>query len=232
MSDLHEVSGPWRREPFTLTLGEVHVLRLRLDLPDAALGAMRAALSADELARAERFRFEADRRRWVGARGSLRALLGTCLGLPPGEVRLCYGEHGKPALSAAHERPELQFSLAHSHDRALIAVALGRAVGADLERVRADLDHVAIARQVLGEACAEELAGLDERDRPKRFALAWTRHEARIKAVGGALAAAPPRDAGEYEVAALRPWPGYVAAVAARGAGWPVDLWEFGPAIT
>ncbi len=28
----------------------------------------------------------------------------------------------------------------------------------------------------------------------------------------------------------LRPWPGYVAAVAARGEEWPVSLWEFVPA--
>jgi len=232
MPDARELHGPWRRESFVLDADSVHVLRLCLGLPDAAQDAMRAALSPEERARAGRFRFEVDRRRWTAARGALRTLLGGCLDLSPDEVRLCYGDHGKPELSPDHSRPELQFNLGHSHDRALIAVAAGRAVGADLERVRPDLDHVAIARQVLGEACAQELAELEACERPERFALAWTRHEARTKAVGGTLGLAAAPGTGRYTVVTLRPWPGYVAAVAARGEGWPVSLWEFDAAGT
>jgi 4'-phosphopantetheinyl transferase len=55
-------------------------------------------LSADEKIRAERFRFEQDRRRFVVARGSLRHLLSEQLHQAPERIKFGYGEYGKPCM--------------------------------------------------------------------------------------------------------------------------------------
>jgi len=52
--------------------------------------------------------------------------------------------------------------------------------------------------------------------------------EAYVKATGAGLAVGPRApDEREWEIVTLRPWEGYVAALAAQGHGWPVTLWEW-----
>ena len=57
-------------------------------------------LSLDERERADRFRFDADRRRSVIGRGCLRLLLGKILSFAR-ELRFEYDEFGKPGLIPA-----------------------------------------------------------------------------------------------------------------------------------
>jgi hypothetical protein len=52
-----------------------------LPLTDAALATVAANLSRDELLRAERFRFDRDRRNFIAARGILRVVLARYVGL-------------------------------------------------------------------------------------------------------------------------------------------------------
>ena len=59
----------------------------------------RALLSADECARADRFYFPRDQRRYIVARAALRLHLGAELGVDATAVSFVYGEHGKPALA-------------------------------------------------------------------------------------------------------------------------------------
>ena len=61
---------------------------------------------------------------------ALRAILETVTGAP---VEFAVAEKGKPYLPGA---PEVRFNLAHSHELALVAVALGVDVGVDIERLR------------------------------------------------------------------------------------------------
>jgi hypothetical protein len=62
--------------------GDVHVWYAHLELEAGAVGRLAARLSEDERVRAGRFKFARDARRFVVARGTLRSLLGTYLGLP------------------------------------------------------------------------------------------------------------------------------------------------------
>src|SRR4051794_34020071 len=112
--------------------GPIRVWRADLDRPEHEAAALGALLSADERARADRFRFAVDRRRFTVARGLLRVLLGRAIGAPPHEIEFSYGTRGKPGL----RRPEgsgLEFNLTHSHGLALVATSWGRPVGIDLE---------------------------------------------------------------------------------------------------
>ena len=123
-----------------LALGprEVHVWTSRLsEGPPADL----AVLNADERARGERIRVPDGRERWLTGRARLRTILARYLDMAPAAIELVVGEHGKPAL--AGDGRGLEFNLSHTDDLALYALARGRAVGVDAERVRADLDFVA-----------------------------------------------------------------------------------------
>ncbi|MGB7437819.1 MAG: hypothetical protein WBW49_20565, partial [Candidatus Acidiferrum sp.] len=46
------------------------------------------------------------------------------------------GPNGKPALSRKTDSLDSRFNLSHSHGLAMLAVALGREVGIDVERIR------------------------------------------------------------------------------------------------
>ena len=115
----------------------VHVWRVGLIDPPDHVNHLAASLSPDERDRADRFHFERDRHRYVIGRGTLRTILGAYLGVPPGSLRFGYGPSGKPFVAEPADAARLQFNLSHAGALALVAVAHGRAVGVDLEQVRA-----------------------------------------------------------------------------------------------
>ena len=66
---------------------EVHVWRVFLDLTTLEIESLLRILSADELERAGRFRFERDQKRFIVARGILRKILGSYLKINPRNLR-------------------------------------------------------------------------------------------------------------------------------------------------
>ncbi|HEX4274269.1 MAG TPA: hypothetical protein VHZ74_02890 [Bryobacteraceae bacterium] len=138
-----------------------------------------SVLSAEETARANRFKFEKDRLRWACARSSLRRVLSGYAGIDPERLGFTYGQHGKPALLA---EAGIQFNLSHAGDWALIAVSRAIAVGVDIERIREKIDMGPLLKR-LGES--------DAPGTPQELYQRWTRREARSKAAGGALFDSP-----------------------------------------
>jgi 4'-phosphopantetheinyl transferase len=200
-----------------LALGgrEVHVWTSRLgEGPPADL----AVLSAEERARGERIRVPGGCEQWLTARARLRAILARYADVPAAAVELVAGEHGKPRLGSADGAgTELEFNLSHSDELALYAVARGRAVGIDTERVRGDLDFVALARRALDPETVEELERAPVGDRPAQFAAAWARHEARLKCLGVGLGAAADPQGLPVTVVDLAAPAGFAAALALPG---------------
>ena len=92
------VWGPPPRD-LAVELGWVHVYRLRLDLPPERLVVLRALLSSDEQARADRYRGKHDGARFTSARGQLRALLAGYAKTSPEQIVFDLTPHGKPALA-------------------------------------------------------------------------------------------------------------------------------------
>jgi 4'-phosphopantetheinyl transferase len=202
---------------------EVEIWGARLDdHPSAVLQEMAELLSPDETARAERFRFERDRARYVMGRGILRVLLGRHLGREPRELVFAYGPNGKPALAHAGTSrldggfAPVHFNVSHSEGLALFAFTKTGEVGVDLEFVRElpDFDGVAATtfspvELALWRACPPSW-------RRTEFFAAWTRQEAVLKAVGTGLGAvASPAVVASFHVYPLNPAPGFAAALAA-----------------
>lgn len=163
---------------------EVRVIAAGLDPGAARLHALSELLATDERARAERFVFELHRRRFSAARGLLREVLGALLGVAPASLRFQYGPHGKPRLAGSW----LSFNVSHSGERALVAIARERELGVDIEAVRGDVEHEAIARRFFAPGEQRALASLPEHARARAFFEVWTRKEAYVKLLGGGLA--------------------------------------------
>lgn len=235
------MSSIWSSPPSSLSLppGEVHVWRLVLDQP---LDRFLEPLQPDEVARANRFYFERDRKRFVIARGFLRLLLGRYLTADAARLTFSYGEYGKPSLEV---QPALRFNMSHSHELALYALTQEREIGVDVERIRADFTSDDIARRFFSPFEVASLDALPPAERVAGFFRCWTRKEAYIKATGRGLSqgldtfdvtlgaretpALLRNDDGTHErwtMANVEVGPGYAGAVAVEGAVSKIRYWN------
>lgn len=228
-----------RRVPLLppLEKDEVHSWRVVIDLPDSRIQALEKALTPDEVARADGFRFKANRDRFVAARGLLRVILARYLGTHPGEVRFRYGPYGKPALDGELGK-DIRFNLSHANGLALYALARDRELGIDLEQVRPHSSDKIIAEQYFSDQENAMLRVSPLHGGPEAFFRYWTRKEAYLKAHGEGLSGFPrqpdfslkggdPLALGTTEeidqrgaqwlLRDLDPGPGYVAAIAMEG---------------
>jgi medium-chain acyl-[acyl-carrier-protein] hydrolase len=221
---------------------EVHVWRTPLEQPPEYLQSLWQMLAPEELQRANRFHFDKDRRHYVACRGVLRLLLGRYLGREPSGLTFAYNPQGKPRL-AGDEAGRLCFNVSHSHGLALIAVARGREIGVDVERIRPEFAGERVAERFFSPVEVAELRALAEPERMEAFFACWTRKEAYLKATGMGLSlpldcfdvSLTPGEAAlkatRHDPAAIRRWslrdlapgPGYAGALAVEGHGW--RLW-------
>jgi 4'-phosphopantetheinyl transferase len=209
--------------------------------PAAGQGALLPLLDAGEHARWSRFRRDEDRARYLAAHALARVVLAGHVGTPAAELcfsslcRHCGGtDHGKPRLCAAGG---IEFSLSHSGQRVVLAVARDAAVGVDVERLDSRRDVAGLIRAVLSAAEQRAVAAVPEAASALTLLRYWTRKEALLKATGDGLAVDPatitvtPPDAPPALVAwsatpaleadahlfDLNPGPGHVASLAVLG---------------
>jgi 4'-phosphopantetheinyl transferase len=165
--------------------GEVHVWRAALDRPPRAIEAFHRTLASDERRRAVRLLHALHRRRFIVARGCLRAILSRYLDLTPERVLFDYGAHGKPAIDPAQmPGAPLHFNLTHCGDLALVAVTRVGHTGIDLEELQADFPVQQVARRFFAPGEVARLGQLAPQQRGTAFFRCWTRKEAFVKANG------------------------------------------------
>jgi 4'-phosphopantetheinyl transferase len=170
-----------------LPAGEIHVWVADLDQLAPEVRRLASALSADEAARAARFHFERDRKRFVVGRGFLREVLAGYCGVDPGRLEFEYSAHGKPSLSGDAGGDGLRFNLSHSHGLALCAVTRDREIGVDIELIRAVEDLDELAASVFSAQERQVLRSLRPDEQLSAFFRCWTRKEAIVKALGQGL---------------------------------------------
>jgi 4'-phosphopantetheinyl transferase len=162
---------------------DVHVWSLRLDETVEA-GREAELLSADELERAGRFRFEPDRNAFIRARAGLRRILSCYTGSHAAELQFAYGPHGKPLLRVPVPADSLAFNLSHSNHAALVAVGVDRPLGVDIEFMRSFPDLDGLAEKIFSQRELQAFRSLKTAERVAAFFRAWTRKEAFVKALG------------------------------------------------
>ncbi|MEM7585948.1 MAG: 4'-phosphopantetheinyl transferase superfamily protein [Acidobacteriota bacterium] len=224
---------------------EVHLWSVDLH-PDAkAVAAFRKLLTSQEIERAERFKFDRHRRRFIVRRGALRRLMGAYLEQDPAAVRFEEGEKGKPFVPQPEAPPAqmLHFNLTDSKDLAVYAITRGAELGVDVEILRPMPDALSIAEHFFAADEREDLRGVPETERSAAFFNCWTRKEAYIKAIGEGLSepldrfcvtlkpeqparfihlGGDSRRARDWSLYHMLPEPGAVGALALEGPGWRV----------
>ncbi len=187
-----------------------------------AVGA-EAVLSREEILRTRRFVRPVDSDRFIVAHGALRMVLGLYLSTDPQALEFRAGPMGKPALVQTFT--DLRFNLSHSADLALIAVARGREIGVDVERVERGIEFDPIVEHYFEPAEAWDLRIAPPQERVSRFFDLWTRKEACVKAEGTGLGSAARTD--RFQVRSLCPAEGYAGAVASEGDEWRLACWHW-----
>ena len=226
-------------------MGEVHVWRASLDVPWS--WRLDEALSLEDRARADRFRFESDRRRFCLARASLRLILGRYLNQKPGRLQFDAGPFGKPFLASNKGEPAIRFNLSHSHRMALIAITREREVGVDIEFMRPNFVTEEVVKHFFSQAEVEAFAAIAPAYKTQAFFDCWTRKEAYIKARGEGLSCAldsfdvslgpgtraalldnrfDPAEVSRWRLQDLFPVPGYAAAIAVERGFSRLLLWD------
>lgn len=171
--------------PPPLRRGEVHVWRVRLDPHAAVAASLSGVLAGEERARAERFRSDVHRSRFVVCRAAQRDVLARYTGLSPAALRFRYSAYGKPALATDGGEPaRIRFNVSNARDLAVVAVTADREVGVDVEAEREVTDALGLARRFFSPAELAALEAVPPVSMQRAFVTCWTRKEAFIKAIG------------------------------------------------
>lgn len=167
---------------------DVHVWFCDLARYDDERAPLAALLSHDEQSRVARFAFERDRHRFTLSHGLLRVILARYVGGEAARIEFERGAHGKPAVSGPpNAKQEIHFSLSHSGDYALVAVATGRAVGVDVEVRRPDVHAFKLAQRFFASGESRQIAQAQGDERQRLFYRYWTAKEAYLKGRGVGL---------------------------------------------
>lgn len=182
--DVQFSATPWSAlQGGALEPGDVHVYATRIGggvEPNDAV----ALLSGAELERARSFVRDSDRRHFVASHAFLRRILGRYAAVAPAEIRFEHGPWGKPRLSGVPETRPLEFSLSHSRGVVLVGLAMGQAIGIDVELIRRLDDYDRLAQRFFALGEYRDLCALPEPARLRGFFRYWTRKEAVVKALG------------------------------------------------
>jgi 4'-phosphopantetheinyl transferase len=208
------------RQPAILP-GEIHVWKASLD-DESRVTECHSLLSRDEIIRAERFAFAADRQQYILSHGALRTVLSRYTCIDPRALEFETGPHGKPMLVQSFT--DVRFNLSHSANIALIAVTRGREVGVDVERVDNSILFEEIAEHYFEPREVWDLRIAPTDEKVGRFFDTWTRKEASLKASGVGIAGVDL--SGRFAARNFAPADGYAGAVASEGDDWRIACWE------
>jgi len=226
-----------------LKKGAIHVWQISTALEPGFTGELRKIMSPEECERAGRFFFERDRRAFSVCRGLLRILLGLYTQEPASGIEFTFGPQGKPALKTPTS--DVRFNVSHSGELAMLAFALGRDIGLDVEIKRSDVDFADLARSSFSPAERFAVTALPAHEQARLFYEYWTCKEACIKADGRGMSV--PLDRFSIIPVSGSPWrraievdqdpvlsasmqirilpcePNHAAAVASVGTDWDVE---------
>lgn len=167
---------------------EIHIWRANLELSSVMIEKLASTLSKDEINRANRFRFQQHRDRFIAGRGILRQLLANYLQLQSDLVIFEYSSRGKPQLTSSLNQDSLQFNVSHSQDLALYGFNYQRIIGVDLEYIKDNINYKQLAKRFFTIQELKLINSYSASEQKTIFFQLWTAKEAYLKATGDGLA--------------------------------------------
>jgi 4'-phosphopantetheinyl transferase len=160
---------------------------------DCASGDL-SLLSTSERARAGRLKRPQDRKRSLEAYCAIRRITALQLGVEPRCLEFDTTIVGKLFLTRPVQN--LEFNLSHSGCHGLIAMAIDRSVGVDIEIRRLIRDMLGVALQIATPREAKRLKQLPTSQVHSTFFDLWSRKEAVLKSLGRGFFYRSPRGGG------------------------------------
>ena len=162
------------------------------DQPDI-VSQLKKRLTADEIAKVERYRMPSSQIQALYVRNYLRKVLSSYSDLMPEAWRFEYGEKGKPRLIEKQQiETGLNFNISHSKEHLLIAVCQreGKSLqlGVDIEHARSSTNIDSIMKHYFSDTELTDLLKLNKEEQRERFFDLWALKESYIKATGKGLA--------------------------------------------
>lgn len=175
---VEEVAGIGQHLRTRLQGPEYHAV-IAVDVPEGEFDARLLPLSSAEHEGLRRHHHVMDRNRSLIARSTLRILLGTLIGVKPGDVDISRTANGKPFIASG---PSL--SISHSGALAVIALSGAADIGIDVEEIRRDDPVLPILAATLS---PQEFSYISAQSDETLLLRAWTRKEAVAKLSGEGL---------------------------------------------
>jgi 4'-phosphopantetheinyl transferase len=136
----------------------------------------------------KRFYFERDRLRYLVTRALVRTVLSRYAPIDPRRWLFSTNAYGRPQIANREASAlQLSFNISHTQDLIVLGVTKRRALGVDVENVRARAISIDIADRFFAPAETAELAAVPAHRQQDRFFEYWTFKESYIKARGMGL---------------------------------------------
>jgi 4'-phosphopantetheinyl transferase len=212
----------------SLGANAIHVWAASLSVPPDPLEKFSATLTPAEKERANRFKFEKHRNRFIAGRGTLRAILARYLKADAAKLHFDYLENGKPVLAEEFASAGIHFNLAHTENLALVAITRIGLVGVDVECVRPIKNVDELVARFFSPRENDLFQKVPAGEKPTAFFNLWTRKEALLKATGEGIT----RSLSLVEVSFLPGEPARLMAISGdekRASEW--NLREVVPAV-
>src|SRR5688500_8989022 len=167
--------------PIRLTSAEIHLWLVfyEANVDERLHCAYRELLNPSERQQEQRFYFACDRRRYLVTRALVRTVLSRYVSIHPSEWIFATNAYGRPEIVNAKGRDaRVTFNISHTHHLIVLAVTRHRALGVDVENVRAREVSLDIADSYFAPPEVAALHAVPSPQQPYRFFEYWTFKEA------------------------------------------------------
>jgi len=167
---------------------EVHIWNFDLNnISKENKQALKVILSKDELERASKFHFDADRDRFICGWGLLRLFISFYANISPKVISYNYNNYGKPELSREQNKSNLHFNMSHSQNMLCVGFLRNEQIGVDIEVIKPIKDYLDVANKFFSDSEIVQLNSFPEEKALEAFYTCWTGKEAFIKLSGEGL---------------------------------------------
>jgi 4'-phosphopantetheinyl transferase len=158
-----------------------------LDKIHLAVNLFYSFLSDDEIIRANKFRNQIDKNRFICAKGILRYLIYIQTKINPSSIKFSYGKYKKPALEEGQNQNLLKFNISHCKGVFCIGMVNDLDIGIDIELIRPIPDFLGLVKKYFSETEFRQIEKLSGESSLEAFYKLWTSKEAIMKLVGKGL---------------------------------------------
>jgi 4'-phosphopantetheinyl transferase len=163
--------------------GKILIKSINFSKLDEKVNFYEQMLSAEEKKTAQRKITEHLRKKYILSRGVLKENIAMLTEQAPIDVVVKEGVWGKPLVKTKNK---LEFNVAQSDDKLVMAFALNNVVGIDVEKIKAPVNPN-VAKNFMSQSEYDTFMNLNEIERTAYFYKIWTLKESLVKAYGSGL---------------------------------------------